>query len=138
MEYNMQLYCNDKGQWSGTQSDAKKIKKENDGLFYFPVNVPTDKKGLLEFLNKQAFGSDGSTNASQVTIDPVIIKSGSTVSTPLAYVKDDVGITEIDNVYDNLRDAYTSIQIIMNKLGHVADQTSLLKDECFEEVSNGS
>jgi len=134
----MQLYYNSKGQWSGTQSDAKKTKKENDGLSFESINVPTDKKGLLDFLNEHSVGSSGSTNASQVSIDPVIIKSGSTVSTPLAYVKDDVGITEIDNVYDNLRDAYTSIQIIMNKLGHVADQTSLLKDECFEEVSNGS
>ena len=45
----MQLYCNDKGQWSGTQSDAKKIKRENDGLSFESINVPTDKKGLLEF-----------------------------------------------------------------------------------------
>tara|TARA_R110000765_G_scaffold2276_3_gene6328 strand:+ start:5160 stop:5573 length:414 start_codon:yes stop_codon:yes gene_type:complete len=136
MEYNMQLYCNDKGQWSGTQSDAKKIKRENDGLSFESINVPTDKKGLLEFLNKQSFGSGDSTNASQVAIDPVIIRSGSVKSTPLAYVKDDVGITEIDNVYDNLRDAYVSMQHIMDKLGHVADQTSLLKDECFKEVSD--
>jgi len=131
----MQLYCNSKGQWAGTQADAKKLKRENNGLEFQAVNVPTDKKGLLDFLNKKEFKRQ---EDSQASIDPIIIKSGNTKSTPLAYIKDDVGITEIDNVYDNLRDAYMSIQIIMNKLGHVADQTSLLKDECFEEVSNGS
>lgn len=126
----MQLYCNSKGQWAGTQADAKKLKKENNGLEFQAVNVPTDKKGLLDFLNKKEFKRQ---EDSQANIDPIIIKSGNTKSTPLAYIKDDVGITEIDNVYDNLRDAYTSIQIIMNKLGNVADQTSLLKDEMFKQ-----
>ena len=126
----MQLYCNSKGQWSGTQADAKKLKRENNGLEFQAVNVPTDKKGLLDFLNKKEFKRQ---EGSQANIDPIIIKSGNTKSTPLAYIKDDVGITEIDNVYDNLRDAYTSIQIIMNKLGNVADQTSLLKDEMFKQ-----
>jgi hypothetical protein len=126
----MQLYCNSKGQWAGTQADAKKLKRENNGLEFQAVNVPTDKKGLLDFLNKKEFKRQ---EDSQASIDPIIIKSGNTKSTPLAYIKDDVGITEIDNVYDNLRDAYMSIQIIMNKLGHVADQTSLLKDEMFKQ-----
>ena len=132
----MQLYYNSKGQWSGTQADARKIKKENDGLSFNSINVPTDKKGLLDFLNEHAVGSGGNTNASQVSIDPVIIKSGSTTSTPLAYITDDVGVSEIKNVFDNLRDAYVNIQHIMEQLGHRPDDTSLLKDECFEEVSD--
>tara|TARA_R100001510_G_C7583710_1_gene155781 strand:+ start:218 stop:610 length:393 start_codon:yes stop_codon:yes gene_type:complete len=126
----MQLYCNSKGQWSGTQADAKKLKRENNGLEFQAVNVPTDKKGLLDFLNKKEFKRQ---EDSQANIDPVIIKSGNTTSTPLAYIKDDVGVSEIKNVFDNLRDAYVNIQHIMEELGHNPNNTSLLKDEMFKQ-----
>jgi hypothetical protein len=126
----MQLYCNSKGQWSGTQADAKKLKRENNGLEFQAVNVPTDKKGLLDFLNKKEFKRQ---EDSQANIDPVIIKSGNTTSTPLAYIKDDVGVSEIKNVFDNLRDAYINIQHIMEELGHNPNNTSLLKDEMFKQ-----
>ena len=126
----MQLYCNSKGQWSGTQADAKKLKRENNGLEFQAVNVPTDKKGLLDFLNKKEFKRQ---EDSQANIDPVIIKSGNTKSTPLAYIKDDVGVSEIKNVFDNLRDAYINIQHIMEELGHNPNNTSLLKDEMFKQ-----
>ena len=126
----MQLYCNSKGQWSGTQADAKKLKRENNGLEFQAVNVPTDKKGLLDFLNKKEFKRQ---EDSQANIDPVIIKSGNTTSTPLAYIKDEVGVSEIKNVFDNLRDAYINIQHIMEELGHNPNNTSLLKDEMFKQ-----
>ena len=126
----MQLYCNSKGQWSGTQADAKKLKRENNGLEFQAVNVPTDKKGLLDFLNKKEFKRP---EDSQANIDPVIVKSGNTTSTPLAYIKDDVGVSEIQNVFDNLRDAYINIQHIMEELGHNPNNTSLLKDEMFKQ-----
>ena len=126
----MQLYCNSKGQWSGTQADAKKLKRENNGLEFQAVNVPTDKKGLLDFLNKKEFKRQ---EDSQANIDPVIVKSGNTTSTPLAYIKDDVGVSEIKNVFDNLRDAYINIQHIMEELGHNPNNTSLLKDEMFKQ-----
>lgn len=126
----MQLYCNSKGQWSGTQADAKKLKRENNGLEFQAVNVPTDKKGLLDFLNKKEFKRQ---EDSQANIDPVIVKSGNTTSTPLAYIKDDVGVSEIQNVFDNLRDAYINIQHIMEELGHNPNNTSLLKDEMFKQ-----
>ena len=126
----MQLYCNSKGQWSGTQADAKKLKRENNGLEFQAVNVPTDKKGLLDFLNKKEFKRQ---EDSQANIDPVIVKSGNTTSTPLAYIKDDVGVSEIKNVFDNLRDAYINIHHIMEELGHNPNNTSLLKDEMFKQ-----
>ncbi len=126
----MKLYWNSKGQWSGTQADAKKLKRENNGLEFQAVNVPTDKKGLLDFLNKKEFKRQ---EDSQANIDPVIVKSGNTTSTPLAYIKDDVGVSEIQNVFDNLRDAYVNIQHIMEELGHNPNNTSLLKDEMFKQ-----
>jgi len=42
----MKLYVNSKGQWVGTQAEAKKIGAK-------VTEVPTDKPGLLAFLNGQ-------------------------------------------------------------------------------------
>lgn len=42
----MKLYVNTKGQWAGTQAEAKKIGAK-------VTDVPTDKPGLLAFLNGQ-------------------------------------------------------------------------------------
>lgn len=38
-------------QWAGTQDDAKRAAKECGG-FWEPYEVPTDKPGLLGFLNR--------------------------------------------------------------------------------------
>jgi hypothetical protein len=124
----MKLYYNSRGQWAGNQDDAKAF-----GLPFEQCDVPYDKKGLLKFLNENAVKS---TDAPAGNIEPVIVKSGSTKSTPLAYIKDDVGVSEITNVFDNLRDAYVSIQYIMEQLGHNPNDTSLLKDEYFEGDKN--
>jgi hypothetical protein len=51
-----------KPKWAGTQADAAKAKREmidackerdtsHKGVEVYPVNVPTDKQGLLAFLN---------------------------------------------------------------------------------------
>jgi len=42
----MRLYTTPKGQWAGTQSDAKKLGA------YVEYDVPTNKADLLVFLNK--------------------------------------------------------------------------------------
>ena len=42
----MKLYTNSLGQWTGTQAEAKKIGAQL-------IEVPTDKPGLIEFLNGQ-------------------------------------------------------------------------------------
>lgn len=46
----MKLYLTQAGRWSGTQADARK-----DGSFE-QVEVPTDKPGLLDWLNTQQQG----------------------------------------------------------------------------------
>lgn len=48
----MKLYTNNKGQWAGTQADAKQL-----GDFE-QIEVPTDKPSLLEFLNKHHVGGN--------------------------------------------------------------------------------
>lgn len=49
----MRLYTDHKGNWAGTQADAKQFGE------YEQVEVPTDKPTLLEFLNEHRVGGDG-------------------------------------------------------------------------------
>lgn len=50
----MKLYTTPKGRWAGTQADAKAIGKEDGG--WSEAEVPTDKPGLLAFLNEHLVG----------------------------------------------------------------------------------
>ena len=49
----MRLYSNSRGEWVGTQAETRKSKFK-----FEQVEVPTDKKGLLEFLNNQKLPVD--------------------------------------------------------------------------------
>jgi len=49
----MRLYSNSRGEWVGTQAETRKSK-----FTFEQVEVPTDKKGLLEFLNNQKLPVD--------------------------------------------------------------------------------
>ena len=42
----MRFYTTPKGQWAGTQADAKKLGA------YMEYDVPTNKSGLMDFLNR--------------------------------------------------------------------------------------
>ena len=42
----MRLYTTPKGRWAGTQADAKKLGA------YMEYDVPTNKSGLMDFLNR--------------------------------------------------------------------------------------
>lgn len=44
----MKLYTNDKGEWFGTQALAKQR-----SYHWWPVEVPTDKPSLIEWLNNR-------------------------------------------------------------------------------------
>ena len=56
----MRLYTNSKGQWVGTQAEAKTIGAEQ-------TEVPTDKPSLLAWLNNRAEAA----NALGLPVDPV-------------------------------------------------------------------
>ena len=152
----MKLYVNHFGQWAGNQDDARSY-----GHPFDQVEVPYDKKGLLEFLNenkvtvglpdnvpqplrfKASHGPDGDLRLNKVDnfdperipsqkpnyVDPIIVTSGNTKSTPLAYVKDKVGILEIENVYQNLVTAHLAMTHIMEAVGHTPHKTTLFKEE---------
>lgn len=49
----MRLYVTPAGQWAGTQADAKKLGQ------FVEVDVPTDKPGLLAWLNENRVGDSG-------------------------------------------------------------------------------
>lgn len=49
----MKLYTNDKGQWAGTQADARK----QLGKDRRTVEVPVDKANLMAFLNDNKVGA---------------------------------------------------------------------------------
>ena len=53
----MRLYSNGRGEWVGTQAETRKSKFK-----FEQVEVPTDKKGLLEFLNNQTLPVDDTAN----------------------------------------------------------------------------
>lgn len=52
----MRLYQNSKGQWFGTQADARR----NSPRDWHEVEVPTSKQDLLDWLNLHNFGSKSS------------------------------------------------------------------------------
>lgn len=56
----MRLYRTTIGQWAGTQSDAR-LFKATHGVDFEQVDVPTDKAGLLEFLNRHEVGASDRT-----------------------------------------------------------------------------
>ena len=53
----MRLYSDGRGEWVGTQAETRKSKFK-----FEQVEVPTDKKGLLEFLNNQTLPVDDTAN----------------------------------------------------------------------------
>lgn len=128
----MRLYRTYDGQWAGTQADAKKLGK------FEQVEVPTDKAGLLDFLNgNKDIGATTQTAGDKIPAE--VVQSGNTTSSPLAYIKDNVGVSEITNLYSSFRDAYHSIQYIMSVLGHTDGGDKLMTDEAkenFEKIND--
>jgi len=60
----MKLYVNkDKTQWAGTQADAKK----EFGIVE-SYEVPTDKAGLISFLNKVCYGTESTVEATPLPV----------------------------------------------------------------------
>ncbi len=65
----MRLYLTSTGQWSGTQSDAAGLVRANSGTWE-QVDVPTDKPGLIAWLNDRQAG------AASVTAPPTSKPTG--------------------------------------------------------------
>lgn len=61
----MRLYTDNLGNWYGTQSDAKK-----GGYNWVEVDFPTDKQGLLEYLNTNKVGGEDGSGSTGTHKDP--------------------------------------------------------------------
>lgn len=64
----MRLYVTPSGRWAGTQVDARKVASEADAGRWAEFEVPTDKPGLLAFLDERRIKADPS---EQLTTDEV-------------------------------------------------------------------
>ena len=51
----MRLYSTDAGRWAGNRNDAARLARADGGAWSL-VDVPTDKTGLIEWLNARTFG----------------------------------------------------------------------------------
>jgi hypothetical protein len=50
----VRLYVTPAGRWTGTQAEAKELGRDDGG--WQQRDVPTDKEGLLDFLNRHGVG----------------------------------------------------------------------------------
>ena len=96
----MRLYTNkDRTQWAGTQADAKKAFGNYD-----MCDVPTDKSGLLEFLNSYA-------PAPETTTEPV--SQAPTPTAPTAQKPRDTLVGRCELV--ELKKLSTMLNTLLNK-----------------------
>lgn len=65
----MRLYRTPLGQWAGTQADARTFKATH-GVDFALIEVPTDKAGLLAFLNKHEVGATKRPAAPELDTSP--------------------------------------------------------------------
>lgn len=102
-ENKMRLYVSKNNQWTGTQSDAKAL-----GSFD-QIEVPTDKPGLMEFLNNF--------NAPQLdqvdTTEPVNILSNQSPSRDKSYPPENTIVGKCSII--DLKELSTTLRCLLNK-----------------------
>lgn len=139
----MKLYTNNKGEWAGTQADARKRFKNDMRI----IEVPTDKPSLLAFLNEHQVGSfDVLVNNAADGLFSDIMGGNPLDSFPDAPLKfkmshgpdGDVRMTKQNpdshpHRWDTIRecaekasfkDLGVALAVLMNRLDEVADQVS--------------
>lgn len=74
----MRLYCTDAGQWAGTQADARALA----GKAWEEVDVPTDKPGLLAWLNGNKVAAGGPSAVPGLTLAPIVVAEATHLAEP--------------------------------------------------------
>jgi hypothetical protein len=107
----MRLYTNDKGEWVGTQTDARRL----FGKDWREVYVPTDKTSLIEFLN---FFAVGDSHVKPIDSDSVrtAVQSNSS-NHPWQTIKECAEKA-------SLKDLGVALSVVMNRLDAVAEGES--------------
>ena len=101
----MKLYFDGNGNWAGTQSDAKRL----HGVIN-PVEVPTDKQGLLDWLNNSQIG-----------------KSPTPAEAPQPHYNPDTRPSRWTDIKDaaekaSFKDWGVALAVLMNRLDEIADK----------------
>ena len=106
----MKLYTNDKGEWFGTQADAKA------GQYpWVPVDVPTDKPNLLAWLN----------NRHHIRVEPLIAETSETVTQqPVMKQHPWQSVREMAE-QASLRDLGVALAVVMNRLEEAAEREEI-------------
>ena len=118
----MRLYTNKKGQWVGTQADAKKAFGE-----IYEVIVPTDKAALLQYLNdrqvihgdtpQNVFGNIENNWTHPLNSEPLpVTMKPSSIQKPHAWQT----IRECAEKAD-LKDLGVALAVLMDRLDEAAD-----------------
>jgi hypothetical protein len=100
----MKLYTNDNGEWFGTQASAKQR-----SYHWWPVDVPTDKPSLIEWLNSRA---------TQNSVEPPKVEASHTSNDkqhPWQSVREMAEKA-------SLRDLGVALAVVMNRLEEVAER----------------
>ena len=100
----MKLYTNDNGEWFGTQALAKQR-----SYHWWPVEVPTDKPGLLEYLNNR--GKD----TVEETTQPTTTHTSNDKKHPWQHVRE---MAE----QASFRDLGVALAVVMNRLEEAAEK----------------
>ena len=139
----MKLYTNNKGEWAGTQADARKRFKNDMRI----IEVPTDKPSLLAFLNENQVGSFDALGSKPDNDQLSDMMGGNPLDsfpdTPLKFKMShgpdgDVRLTRQNpdshpHRWDTIRecaekasfkDLGVALAVLMNRLDEVADQVS--------------
>jgi hypothetical protein len=100
----MKLYTNDNGEWFGTQALAKQR-----SYHWWPVEVPTDKPNLIEWLNSRA---------TQNSVEPPKVEASHTSNDKQHPWQ---SIREMAE-QASLRDLGVALAVVMNRLEEAAER----------------
>lgn len=108
----MKLYTNDRGQWFGTQALAKQR-----SYHWWPVDVPTDKPSLIEWLNNRD-------ERKMVDEPPKVETSEPVYQSKLTKPHPWQSIREMAE-QASLRDLGVVLAVVMNRLEEAAEREEL-------------
>lgn len=117
----MKLYCTPGGTWAGTEADYKKALKaegvDAKSVTRPQVDVPTDKKGLLEFLTFHGVNPIGGYSVSQVVGDGASPLPPAPSPAAPAAPTTEAGEQDLDALFDEapLRDQLRLAMFAINK-----------------------
>lgn len=117
----MRLYTDKKGQWFGTQADARSA----CGELFWQVDVPTDKPALLAFLNHNAVSDNP--EPIKLAVKPNTAPApapASTYSTGLHKPHPWQTIRECAETAP-LKDWGVALAVLMNRVEEIADKESV-------------